>query len=130
MEIYVYSDESGVFDNKNETIFIYGGLVFFSKQDKENAARKYKSSEETIKPKYAKNFELKGSRINNTDKGKLLRALNRYMKFVVAINLQDVHPNVFENKFHKQRFLDYAYTYSLKLLFESFIKGKIISPKK
>lgn len=43
MEIYVYSDESGVFDNKNETIFIYGGLVFFSKQDKENATRKYKS---------------------------------------------------------------------------------------
>lgn len=41
MDIFVYSDESGVFDNVHNDIFVYGGLIFFNKNDKDVYCRKY-----------------------------------------------------------------------------------------
>lgn len=41
MEIYVYSDESGVFDKKHNDVFVYGGLIFLKKQDVTDCARRY-----------------------------------------------------------------------------------------
>lgn len=37
MNLYIYSDESGVFDNKHEKYFVFGGLIFLSKFEKDNA---------------------------------------------------------------------------------------------
>ena len=33
MNIYIYSDESGVFDQKNGKVFVFGGLIFLEKKD-------------------------------------------------------------------------------------------------
>ena len=35
MNLFVYSDESGVFDHKHNDLFVFGGLVFLSKEDKD-----------------------------------------------------------------------------------------------
>ena len=32
MDLYIYSDESGVFDKAHNEIFVYGGLIFLGKR--------------------------------------------------------------------------------------------------
>ena len=39
MDIYVYSDESGVFDSAHNSWFVFGGVMFLSKDAKDIAAR-------------------------------------------------------------------------------------------
>ena len=41
MNIFVYSDESGVFDKVHNDIYVYGGIIFLSKEEKDNNVRKY-----------------------------------------------------------------------------------------
>lgn len=48
MDIFVYSDEFGVFDNVHNDIFVYGGLIFFNKNDKDVYCRKYIHAEKTV----------------------------------------------------------------------------------
>lgn len=70
MEIYVYSDESGVFDKAHNDIFVFGGLIFLKKKDMENCARKYLAAESAIRTgKYGADDELKACRITNKEKG-------------------------------------------------------------
>jgi hypothetical protein len=45
MNIYIYSDESGVFDKEHNDYFVFGGLIFLGTEDKENWSRKYSSVE-------------------------------------------------------------------------------------
>ena len=45
MNIFVYSDESGVLDKAHNDIFAFGGLVFLSKDEKDIASRKYHAAE-------------------------------------------------------------------------------------
>lgn len=49
MEIYVYSDESGVFDKEHNDIFVFGGLIFLKKKDMEICSRKYLVAESAIR---------------------------------------------------------------------------------
>ena len=45
MDIYIYSDESGVFDYLHNDYFVFAGAIFFSKQDKDDMERKYVHAE-------------------------------------------------------------------------------------
>ena len=49
MDIYVYSDESGVFDYKHNDIFVFGGILFYSKEQRDVCARKYIHVERIIR---------------------------------------------------------------------------------
>lgn len=131
MEIYVYSDESGVFDVKHNEYYVYGGVVYLSKEEKEIAERKYISAENVIygRNKLSKSQELKASFLSNKDKGKLFRSLNSTYKFAAIVKQKDVNENVFTDKKHKQRYLDYVYKIAVKRLFEKLIKDNIIVPE-
>lgn len=72
MDIYVYSDESGVFDKAQNSVFVYGGLLFFDKKTRDECSRKYPAAE-----KYARGSEnippdkeVKVSNISNKTQGK------------------------------------------------------------
>jgi hypothetical protein len=130
MNIYIYSDESGVFDYLHNDYFIFGGLICFGNKEKETTARKYSHAEKVIieSRKYDKNIELKASNISNADKGKLFRSLNNSFKFSVLIKQKELQKEIFENKRHKQRFLDYAYKIVLKKCFNQMISKGILNP--
>lgn len=36
MDLFIYSDESGVFDKIHNEIFVYGGLIFLGKEEKDD----------------------------------------------------------------------------------------------
>ena len=92
MEIYVCSDESGVFDVSHNDWFVFGGLIFLSKQDRNDAARKYIHAERclTLPSVFDRTLELKASNLDNINKGKLFRSLNSIYRFGCVVNQHKV----------------------------------------
>lgn len=131
MDLYVFSDESGVFDRVHNDIFVFGGIVFFSKEERDACARKYIHAERALRSAgvYSQKAELKASAISKKDKGKLFRATNQYCRFSVAIYQKRLLERIFADKKTKQRYLDYAYKIGLKRLFEHLIKNGTILPE-
>lgn len=131
MEIFVYSDESGVFDKEHNAIFVFGGTLFLSKEEKDIAARKYKHVERVIRNNehIGNCFELKATTVTPKNRNKIYRSLNKQEKFGVVVHQQKVLENIFENKKSKQRYLDYVYKICLKRKFQSLIDNKIINPQ-
>lgn len=128
MDIFVYSDESGVFDKHHNKIYVFGGLILLGKKSKDEWARRYLHAENTIRSNgsYSANEELKACKISNKEKGKLIRSLNHCYKFGVVIQQDNVYDRIFGSKKDKQRYLDYAYKIGLRRAFESLINKGIV----
>ncbi len=127
MDLFIYSDESGVFDKKHNEIFVYGGLIFIGRRRRDEYIRRYVTAEKAIRGnKYAIGDELKACRITNKEKGKLYRSLGGAMKFGVIVNQKNVLDRIFLSKKDKRRYLDYAYKIGLKkALQQLMLKGMI-----
>lgn len=127
MDLFIYSDESGVFDKVHNEIFVYGGLIFIGKQQKDEYARRYLAAEKAVRgQKYVDGSELKACRISNKEKGKLYRSMGEAIKFGVIVNQKNVLDRIFLNKKDKQRYLDYAYKIGLKRALQQLIKAGVI----
>lgn len=109
--IYIYSDESGVFDKQHHDIFVYGGLVCVGQDRASALTREYLQAEKNLRKssKYKKLPELKAFLLENEDKRKLYRIIKGCYKFVVLINLKKIENVNFGSTQSKQRFLDYAF---------------------
>lgn len=130
MNIFIYSDESGVFDKVHNDIFVFGGLILLGKDDKEDWSRKYLAAEKVLRNirHYSKDYELKATNISNGDRLKLYRSLNKCYKFGVIVHQKKVLDRIFASKKDKQRYLDYVYKIGVKRAFENMIRQGIISP--
>lgn len=131
MNLYIYSDESGVLDKKNNKYFVFGGIVCIGNDEKEILSRKYSSVEKVLRKnnnKY-KDIELKASNITNEEKSKLFRSLNSVNKFGIIVKEEKVHDKIFESKKDKQRFLDYVYKVGIKRTFENLTRLNVINSK-
>lgn len=130
MDIFIYSDESGVFDSAHNKLFCFGGVLFLSKEEKDICSRKYLHAERAIRKShgFAPTDEVKATTISNKDKNKLFRSLNQVEKFGVIVDQESINPNIYNNKKSKQRFLDYAYKIGIKRKFESLISSGLINP--
>lgn len=124
MDIYIYTDESGVFDRDHNQYFVYGGILFLSFEEKEIFTRKYIHAEQSLRKtgKYKGISELKATHIDNKDKGKLYRSTNQCYRFGTVINENKLLLQAFESKKTKQRYLDYAFKIGLKRYLEYLIK--------
>lgn len=130
MNIFVYSDESGVFDKVHNDIFVFGGIVFLSKDDRDIMSRKYSAAERIIRSssKIPTSKELKAATITNSQKGKLYRSLNGCYKFAAIVEQKRVHDHIFVDKKTKQRYLDYVYKIAVKRLLEKLIQNSVFNP--
>lgn len=129
MNIFIYSDESGVFDKAHNEKFVFGGLIFLDKQSKDICCRQYLSAEKAI---YSSGLiengkEIKAARISNSQKNKLYRSLNNCYKFGLIIDELSVLDRIFNSKKDKQRYLDYAYKIGIKRAFKQMIEQKLIN---
>lgn len=131
MDIYIYSDESGVFDAYHNKFFIFAGTVFLSKKDKDIWQRKYLHNERNIRNSESlmPDDEVKGTTVSNKSKAKLYRSLNNVEKFGVVISEERVLSNIFESKKSKQRYLDYAYKIGVKRKLQDLINLEKIDPQ-
>lgn len=127
MNIYVYSDESGVFDKVHNAIFVFAGIICIDNAEKDKYTRKYRKAEKSIRS--SNNYELdelKACYITNKDKGKLFRSMNQAYKFAVIIKQKKVLDRIFNSKKDKQRFLDYAYKRGVKSALKRMLQQNII----
>ena len=129
MDIYVFSDESGVFDREHNDIFVFGGILFFSKQEKDLCARKYIHAERTLREtgNYKCGQELKATAVSPSDRGKLFRSTAQHQRFGIVIRQKRLLGRIFNSKKDKQRYLDYAYKIGLKRLFEHLMRDGVVS---
>ena len=130
MNLFIYSDESGVFDKKHNDYFIFGGVIFFGSNQKEKAARRYRSIERQLKSSLnmKSDYEMKACRVSNKIKMKLYKCMNNFYKFCVLIKQQNVLDSIFDNPKHKQRYLDYAYKMCLKKSLQYLVKKQLLNP--
>lgn len=130
MEIYVYSDESGVFDVAHNKYYVFGGVMFLSKEDKDACTNKYLAAERRVKQTVSMPSadEAKASVLSNKNKGKLFRSLNHQIRFGVIVDQTHVLQRIFASKKDKQRYLDYVYKIAVKRCFECLIKEQRIIP--
>ena len=131
MNIFIYSDESGVFDKYHNNYFVFAGVICVESKNKEKWCRMYSAAERTVRVSgsYPPDMELKASAITNAEKGKLFRSLNNCYKFCTVIDQQRVLSQIFNSKKDKQRFLDYAYKVAVKNAFIKMIEAGIIDPR-
>lgn len=129
MDIYVYSDESGVFDKEHNDVYVFGGIILLSKDSKDECTRKYKHAEDVVRTNgnYNKSQEIKANRVTNKQKASLFRSLNAYCKFGAVVNQKQVHERIFCDKKTKQRYLDFVYKIALKRALQKLIKDCKIS---
>lgn len=130
MNIFIYSDESGVFDVKHNDYYVFGGLIILGKREKDKWSNNYIAAEKTLRQKLNVPYhtEIKASTISNSEKNKLYRALNQCYKFGGIINQKNVHERIFDSKKDKQRYLDYVYKLSVKSALNKMIDNHIINP--
>ena len=130
LNIFVYSDESGVFDYVHNDYFVFGGLVLMGKDSKDALIRKYKRAEKSIASSYPEGMELKASAISNAHKAKLFRSLNAAYKFGVVIHQKKIRRvEIFSNKKTKQRYLDYAYKIGVKNALLEMMRQGLFAPE-
>ena len=127
IDIFVYSDESGVFDYLHNEYFVFGGLITLGKEEKDGLIRLYKKAESSIATKYEEGMELKASAITTSQRAKLFRSLNKANKFGVVIKQSLIHKEIFNNKKSKQRYLDFAYKVGVKNALQQMINKGLFS---
>lgn len=87
MSIFVYGDESGVFDATHHDVFVFGGLIFLNKEARDAEYRRFIAAERKLAPLYGatdRNFELKACRLKNKHKAGLFRSTNHCIRYAVC----------------------------------------------
>lgn len=130
MNLFVYADESGVFDQKHNEIFVFGGLIFLGKDERDVANRRYLSAEHALRAAGAAagHREMKAIYLNNRQKSSMYRAMNPYYRFGVVVLQRRVNENIFDNKKSKQRYLDYVFKRGVKNALVKMMDENIFSP--
>ena len=129
MDIFVYSDESGVFDPIHNEYFVFSGIICLSKDEKDNCLRKYLGLERELRHRanYDIDKELKATDITIKEKRKLFNSMKNIYKFCVIVDQKRVNKNIISNKKTKQRFLDYAYKRAVKKALLYIINNNILN---
>ena len=130
MNIYVYSDESGVFDKEHNDYFVFAGIILLGTESKNEWSRRYSHAESVLRKfkGVLPDYELKATNITNKEKSQLYRSLNSCYKFGIIIKEKQILDSIYSDKKTKQRFLDFAFKIAVKRAFEEFIKLDILDP--
>ena len=118
MKLYVYADESGVFDKAHDDIFVYGGVIVLASR-KEDSIRQYLALERDIRVHSngkLDGVELKASFLSMKDRSRVFRLIPRYgcWQFATIVDQTRALDSIYVDKKTKQRFLDYALKRAIK----------------
>ena len=129
LELYLFSDESGVFDCHHSTFFITAGLIFPDKATKDSASRRYVEAEKQFrkKSKYKNIPELKAFFLSNQDKRSLFDLTKCYLRFAIIIKMNALdQQRIFKNSRTKQNYLDYTYRHTVNNIISELLSKNML----
>ncbi len=137
--IYINLDDSGKL-SKKESVCVYGGIVFFNKQEKDKFITQYRSIVNDIKCRYCKQSkdsncgnnctELKSYNLKSKHKRRILNYIKKYYTIGCIIKNENVYDYIIKEAASKGRFLDYSIRRLIKSVIINLINKKIINPHK
>lgn len=136
--IYINLDDSGKLTRK-EKVSVYGGLVFFSKREKDKFITQYRSIINDIKCKYCHKDkdncsnicpEIKNTNIKQTDKRRIMNFIDKFFIVSLIIDNDKVYEHVIKNRASKGRYIDFTMRVLIKKTIEELIKQRKIDPDK
>lgn len=130
MNVYIYGDESGVFDNKHQKYYVFGGVLFLDKSCRDDVNRQYLSLERKIAKSYEQGLELKAYNLKTKHRASLFKVTSKGVRYAFIIKLDSVHEKIFEHPKSKQRFLDYVYKVGLKRVLKRLMHNQALDPNK
>lgn len=133
MKIYVYADESGTFDQANNNLFVYGGIIVPGKEVKDDIERRYIAVERDVRRSskvLGADDEAKANALTMRERKRLYQTIEASpcCQFGVIVDQSRLRPNVFATKGSKQRYLDWALKMGLKAGILSMV-GNGTAPK-
>ncbi len=129
--MYFYFDDSGILHPTNDSKrFVYAGYFFFSKEETDNARRKYRTLVSQIQAKLGTKEELKASCIPVKYKNKLFNVLKNYNSLSVIVNIDKVYNNILVSPRSICRYKDFILKIAIKRVVKHFIDEQIIDPEK
>lgn len=133
MKLYVFADESGVFDHAHNELFVYGGIIVLGKHNYDAIVNRHQSLERRLRreDQSLRNVpEIKAAYLNLKQRKRLFNLqVPQCVRFGVVIDQQKVYEQIYQTKQDKQRFLDYALKRGIKHAIESADTSGLI-PKK
>lgn len=134
--IYINLDDSGKLTRK-ETVSVYGGIVFFSKEEKDKFIIQYRSIINNIRCKYC-NYskenctlncpELKSFNLHSQDKRRIINYIKKYFLIGCIIDNSKIYDYIINDKASKGRYLDYAIRRTVKGIIETLINKGFLNP--
>jgi hypothetical protein len=131
MNLFVYSDESGVFDREHNDYYVFGGLIFLSADERDECSRRYSAAEKNVRKSehFSEKTEVKASSIKQKSRRKLYNVVKGSERFGVIVSQKLLtHKGLYSNRKTKQRYLDWVYKMSVRRKFEEMISRGIIEP--
>lgn len=133
MKLYVFADESGVFDRVHADLFVYGGVIILGKTNYDAIVNKHRSLERRLRredPSLKNVPEIKAAYLNLKQRKRLFNLqVPQCVRFGIVIDQQRVYKQIYQTKQDKQRFIDYALKRGIKHAIESANTSGLILKK-
>ncbi|MDR3348414.1 MAG: DUF3800 domain-containing protein [Acidaminococcales bacterium] len=127
-KLYFFVDDSGTLHrNEKSGYFVYAGYVFNSKEELDDAKRKYISAHKKISKCISQKGELKAYTLSNTHKRALYKVLEKHETFSVGIHIGQVYGRILDNKKAICRYKDYVLKIIIKEKIFDLIRKNTIS---
>lgn len=119
MKLYIYADESGTFDQINNELFVYGGVIVPGKEVKDGIERKYIAIENDIRENSSsiRSYEeIKANALPMRSRKRLYGVIesSACYQFATIVRQRFLRSSVFSDKRSKQRYLDWALKIGIK----------------
>lgn len=120
-EVIFFFDDSGVLHkNANHRYFVYAGYVFTSRDELNNARRKYINANKKLKASLGRSDELKVAKLEPKHKRALLNSVIDFDSVSVAVDINRIYDHILSDKKSICRYKDYilkrCVKYKLELL--------------
>ncbi|WP_207709358.1 DUF3800 domain-containing protein [Acutalibacter sp. 1XD8-36] len=128
-DIYFFFDDSGVLHrNEPSGFFVYAGYVFLSRQDLEDAKRKYIHANRQIRLSTNRKGELKAAGLSFKHKRALFTPLQNCETVSLAVDISRVYESILSDKRAICRYKDYVLKRGIKSKLQDMIRRGLLYP--
>ncbi len=126
--LYFFFDDSGTLHEHNPVKkFIYAGYVFHSREELDQARRRYRTLVKKIQSSLGRQDEIKAYGLDDKHKRALYKVLSRQESLSLSVNIPNVYQSILESPKSICRYKDYILKRAIKDKIKTMLDKGIIS---